>query len=133
MKRTAGLSFVCLAAVSLSGCVVAAAGAGAGGGIYFTSRGVESVVTASLDAASEATERAFEELDIRRTGVDIDDEDARRVYRGEPSDGGPDVTVTLESEESGAVKVEVTARRGPVTWDKDYAREILERIVAGAS
>jgi len=133
MNRTAALSFAGLTMVVASGCVVAAAGAGAGGGIYFTSRGVESVVTSSLEAASDATERAFDELDITRTGVDIDDEDARRVYRGEPADGGPDVTVTLEAQDSGSVKVGVTARRSAVTWDKDYARRVLERIVAGAS
>jgi hypothetical protein len=41
--------------------------------------------------------------------------------------------VTLETQDSGSVKVEVTARRSAVTWDKDYARRVLERIVAGAS
>jgi len=132
-QRIAGLLFVSLLPLGASACVVAAAGAGAGGGIYLTSRGVESVVAQPLAAVSEATERAFEALEIRRTGVEIDDEDDRRVYRGEPIDGGPDVTVTLETEDSGSVKVEVTARRGPVTWDKDYARTVLERIVSEAS
>lgn len=133
MNRAAGHLFAGVTMIAASGCVVAAAGAGAGGGIYLTSRGVESIVTSSLEEASDATERAFDELDITRTGVDIDDEDARRVYRGEPADGGPDVTVTLETQDSGSVKVEVTARRSAVTWDKDYARRVLERIVAGAS
>ena len=133
MRRTGMLVLGGVLTAPISACVVAAAGAGAGGGVYLTTRGVESIVTASLDEVSNSTERAFDALDIDRTGVEIDDEDERRVYRGEPSGGGPDITVTLRTEDSGAVKVEVTARRGPVTWDKEYARTILERIVSGAS
>ncbi len=114
--------------VSISGCIVAAAGAGAGGGIYFTSRGVESVVPQPLDRVAAATDRAFESLGIQKTGLDIDDRRERRVYRGEP-----DVTVTLAAEESGSTRVEVTARTSAVTWDKEYARSVIERIAEEAS
>ena len=53
------------AALLLAGCVVAAAGAGAGGGIYFTQRGVESVVPATVDRAAAATATAFDQLKVR--------------------------------------------------------------------
>lgn len=131
-RRRAGLVGALSAVLLGTGCVVAGAGAGAGGAVYLTSRGVESVITAPLSDVAAATERAFEELDIRRTGLEIDDEDERRVYRGEPAEGEPDVTVTLETEESGSTKVEVTARTSVVTWDKDYARRVIERIVEEA-
>ncbi|MGH7540036.1 MAG: DUF3568 family protein [Gemmatimonadota bacterium] len=124
-----GAALAALAALGAGGCVVAGAGAGAGGAVYLTSRGVESVITAPLASVASATERAFADLEIRRTGLEIDDEDGSRVYRGEPEEGDPDVTVTLESEESGSTKVEVTARTSVVTWDKEYARRVIERIV----
>src|SRR5437773_10892762 len=49
------------AAALLAGCMVAAAGAGAGGGIYFTQRGVESVVPATVERAAAATATAFDQ------------------------------------------------------------------------
>ena len=125
--------FALLLATCTSGCVVAAAGAGAGGGIYLTSRGVESVLVQPIAAVADATERAFEALEIERTGLEIDDENERRVYRGEPAAGEPDVTVRLETEPSGSTKVDVTARTSAVTWDQDYARAVLERITEEVS
>src|SRR5881628_969981 len=58
---------VSAAALLLAGCMVAAAGAGAGGGIYFTQRGVESVVPATVDRAAAATATAFDQLKVRQT------------------------------------------------------------------
>src|SRR5207253_5259180 len=60
------------AAALLAGCMVAAAGAGAGGGIYFTQRGVESVVPATLDRAAAATATAFEQLKVRQTKSQVE-------------------------------------------------------------
>ncbi len=93
-----GLSF------AAAGCVVAAAGAGAGGGIYFTKRGVESVVPASVERAFAATTRAFEHFKIRQTKLKAEDED-----KDEDQDEG---------------------EKRPVTWDKDFARAVLEKVVA---
>ena len=134
MTRLPSLALSAIAlSFALSGCVLAAAGAGAGGGIYLTCRGVESVIPAPLDDVASATERTFAALEIRRTGLEIDDEDDRRIYRGEPREGDPDVTVVLETEDSGSTHVEVIARTSAVTWDKDYARTVIERIVEEAS
>jgi hypothetical protein len=38
------------------------------------------------------------------------------------------VTVQIKREDE-STKVEVTARTGTVTWDKDYAKMVLEKIV----
>lgn len=129
MTRRIPIPAVAFVAVATCGCVVAAAGAGAGGGIYLTSRGVESVLASSVASVADAAEAAFRELGIERTGLEVDDERGRRVLRGEPESGEPDVTVTLEPEESGSTRVEVTARTSVVTWDKDYARTVIEKIV----
>jgi len=133
MKRTAIGLFVAITAVSTSGCILAAAGAGAGSGVYLTSRGVESVIPSSIDLVASATERAFTGLGIERTGLEVDDEKNRRIYRGTGADGDTDVVVTLASEKSGSTKVEVTARKSAVKWDKDYASSIVERIAEEAS
>ena len=59
------------------------------------------------------------ELGIERTGLEIDDEDSRRVYRGEPSDDGRNNRRLLEllgdrpPEERGARFVCVLAVAGP--------------------
>lgn len=134
MKRGSILSLT-VAALTLgaAGCVVAAAGAGAGGGIYLTSRGVESVIAHPVADVARAAEAAFGELGIERTGLEVDDERGRRVLRGEPEGGEPDVTVSLQPEGDGSTRVEVTARTSVVTWDKDYARTVIEKIVELAS
>src|SRR5206468_10947469 len=75
MRRT-GTTLRTWAAVSaaalLPGCMVAAAGAGAGGGIYFTQRGVESVVPATVERAAAATATAFDQLKGRRTNSQVE-------------------------------------------------------------
>ncbi len=127
-----GLSF------AAAGCVVAAAGAGAGGGIYFTKRGVESVVPVGVERTFEASKRAFDHFKIRQTKLKAEDEDQdedkdkdegeKRELGGETKDRT--VTVTLHSEGKGSTKVRVVARKSAVTWDKDFARAVLEKIVA---
>jgi len=120
---------VAFAPALVSGCVLFAAGAGAGGAIYLTDRGVESVVAAAVDATFAATEQAFEELDIERTSYTVEDDGAKRRLEGRSETRDADVTVQMERSEGGNVRVHVTARTGPVTWDKDFAREILARVI----
>jgi hypothetical protein len=129
--RVSRLKSILVLPVTLSawGCVLAAAGAGAGTAILLTNQGVESIVAASMDTASSATEIGFEELAIERTGLEIDDAANRKVYRGSPAESDRVVTVTLTGQESGNTKIEVTARTSALTWDKDYARDVLEKIV----
>ena len=132
--RTSALRLRLWAAAALgfaaAGCVVAAAGAGAGGGIYFVERGVESVVPASVDRAAQATQQAFDALAIRRTKASSEQDGGgeKREIAGAATDR--DVTVTLKSESNTSTRVQVVARKSAVTWDKDFARAILEKIVA---
>src|SRR6266567_2482204 len=108
-------------ALLLAGCMLAAAGAGAGGGIYFTQRGVESVVPASVDRAAAATARAFEELKIRQTKATTEQADnggQKREIDGTGADR--DISVTITSE-GNTTRVQVVAKKSAVTWDKDFA------------
>jgi predicted component of viral defense system (DUF524 family) len=52
---------------------------------------------------------------------------AKRELKGKTGD--LDVTVQMEQQDSATTKVEVYARKNLAEWDKDYAREVLGRIV----
>ncbi len=121
---------VAVVVLTSTGCFLAAAGAGAGGGIYFTQRGVESVVAAPVERASAATEQTFRQLGIRQTKTAAEQEGGqdKREIGGATTDR--EVTVTLTSAAQGSTRVQVVARKSAVTWDKDFARTILEKIVA---
>ncbi len=120
-----------IAGVGLSGCAAAAAGMGAGAAIYVTDRGVESVVAAPIDKTYEAARKAFQEFGIteNKTGTEQKDGVETRSLSGKTSDR--DVDISLKSEGPGT-KVEIVAKKSAVTWDKDFAREILNRIVEKA-
>ena len=121
---------VAVGVLTSTGCFHAAAGAGAGGGIYFTQRGVESVVAAPVERASAATEQTFRQLGIRQTKTAAEQEGGqdKREIAGATTDR--EITVTLTSAAQGSTRVQVVARKSAVTWDKDFARTILEKIVA---
>lgn len=127
--KRAGLAVCGLAVLVMAGCIVAAAGAGAGGGIYYSGRGVESIVTTPVDRTYSAAEQAFAQLGIRQTKTSTEQAGAsdRREINGASADR--EVTVTLLTEGTGT-KIQVVARKSAVTWDKDFARTILARIVA---
>jgi Protein of unknown function (DUF3568) len=118
------------AVLLLAGCVVAAAGAGVGGGIYFTQRGVESVVPVTVERATTATSQAFGQLNIRQTKSRAEQGDEGEKREIEGTAGDRDVSVTLQVEGKNATRVQVVAKRTAVTWDKDFARSVLDKIVA---
>lgn len=127
-RRTGVLTGAALAGALLSGCFLAAAGAGAGGAIYLTSQGAESLVGADVEKAFTATEGAFRFFELQRTELKVEGDGEKRQIKGKPQSGDPEVTVNLERRSGSSTNVEVTARTGPVTWDKDYARRVVEKI-----
>lgn len=120
---------VLAAAAAASGCLVAGAGAGAGGAVYFTSRGVESVVTAPVETVAGATDEAFRHFRIQRTELRVEGDGARQEFRGREPEEDREITVSLRRQAESSTRVEVTARTGLVTWDKEYARQVIEKIV----
>lgn len=116
----------------LGGCLLAAAGAGAGGGIYFTERGVESVVPVSMDRAASATRQALDELKFQSTKSATEQRKDGEQREIDGTAGGRDVTVTLKAQGTNSTRVQVVARTSPVTWDKDFARTLVDKIVAHA-
>ena len=112
------------------GCVAAAVGAGAGiaGTAYFTSRGVKSVVKGSVPNLASRTRVVMAQMDIPLSATKSEKEGTKREFQG--TSGNLDVTVTLERNDGQTTTVEVDARRNLVSWDKDFAKSLLDRIIA---
>ncbi len=113
-------------AVSAAGCVAAAA-AGAASAVYATTRGVESLVNGSIEGVAARAQAVMRELGIAEEGSSTDDGGAKREFKGKQGD--LDVTIQLQQQDAATTKVEVYARKNLAEWDKDYARDVLERIV----
>jgi hypothetical protein len=116
-----------LLALSSSACVAAAAGAGAAGAIYLTSRGAESVVEGSVDDLAGRAKAVMGEMQIVADAESTKEGGDKREFKGKKGD--LDVTVKLERQSPTSTKVEVTAQKNLAEWDKDYAQQILQRIV----
>jgi hypothetical protein len=124
MRRN--LLFLLAIALPSTGCLAAAA-AGAAGGIYLTSRGAESVIEAPVDELAGRAETVMSEMGIVKDGESTSDQGQRHVLKGKQGD--LDITIDIEKDSESTAKVEVTARKNLAEWDKDYAKEVLSRIV----
>ncbi len=112
----------------LSACVAAAAaGAGAGGALYVTSRGAESIVDGSVERVDGVVRDTFDDLGISIEGTQTEAGGAKREVTGKKGD--LDVTAHFERQTTSTTKIEVTARKNVAEWDKDYAKQVLGRIV----
>lgn len=108
-------------------CLFAAAGAGAAGGVYLTTRGAESVVEGTVPFLAQRTESILAERSIVLDETATKSGGDEREYKGKTGD--LDVTVKLKREDPSHTKIEVTARRNLAEWDKKYAQELLARII----
>ena len=115
--------------VGAAGCAAAAA-AGAAGAIYATTRGVESLVASPIDRVVADAESVMKSMGIVQDATSSEKGGAKRELKGKHGD--LDVTVQMEQQDSATTKVEVSARKNLAEWDKDYARQVLERIVKAA-
>lgn len=125
------LMFTCCSLASLGGCVAAAAGAGAAGAIYIIDRGAETSLLATPPVVEASTKRVFAAMGITETKTSTTQEGGgeKRLVEGTMTDR--DISVNIETAGTGS-KVVVIARKSRVTWDKDLAKQILEKIVEGA-
>ena len=109
-----------------TGCLAAAA-AGAAGGVYATTRGAQSVVEGSVDQIAGRAETVMSEMGIVKQGESTDNQGDKRVLKGTKDQ--LDVTININRESATTAKVDVTARKNLAEWDKDYAKEVVSRIV----
>jgi hypothetical protein len=111
----------------VTGCVAAAAAAGAGAGIYLTTRGAESLVESSVDEVAARAQAVMREEGIVQDASNSEQGGDKRELKGKKGD--LDVTIELEREGGTTTRVEVTARKNLAEWDKEYAQQLLSRIV----
>jgi hypothetical protein len=116
-------------ALPAAGCAAAAAGAAAGaaGGVYLTSRGAQSEVDGSIDQVATRTQSVMKDLEIVAGTTTSSDAGQKRQFKG--TKGDLDVTISLESRRSSTTHVEVTARKNFAEWDKNFAQDVVTRIV----
>lgn len=111
----------------MAGCMAAAAAAGAGAGIYLTTRGAESTVEGSIDDVAARTRAVLNDEGIVLDESNLEKGGDKREFKGKKGD--LDVTVELERKGSNTTRVEASARENLAEWDKEYAQELLSKIV----
>lgn len=119
--------FLAASPLAAGGCFLVAAGAGAAGAIAYTNRGATSVVGGSVDQVFDRTGAAFQQAGITETGRSTEDSGRQRKLVG--TRGEYEVTAELSRATDSTTKVEITARKSAVEYDRELAREILNRIV----
>jgi len=117
---------VLLVALPATGCLAAAA-AGAGAGIYLTSRGAESLIDGPIDQVASRARTVMNEEGIVPDASSTENGGENREIKGKKGD--LDVTIQMEQKSDKTTRVEVTARKNLAEWDKDYAQQVLQRIV----
>jgi hypothetical protein len=127
MRRN--LLFLLAVALPSTGCLAAAA-AGAAGGVYLTTRGAESVVEGSVDQIAGRAEAVMSDMGIVKQGESTEDQGDKQVLKGTKDQ--LDITISIDRESPTTAKVEVTARENLAEWDKEYAKDVLSRIVEKA-
>ncbi|HEX3235463.1 MAG TPA: hypothetical protein VHR41_14790 [Gemmatimonadales bacterium] len=116
-------------AMPAAGCAAAAVGAAAGaaGGVYLTTRGAQSLVDASIDQTAARTQSVMKDFGIVPDASSSSNAGEKREFKGKKGD--LDVTVTLESRGASSTHVEATARKNLAEWDKNFAQDLVTRIV----
>jgi hypothetical protein len=117
--------------VSLSaggGCAAAVVGAGAAvGAVAYTNRGAKGTANGAVANVGRQTQAIFNEMGIQMTASATKNSGAEQELRGITP--GKEVTVHIRRAAPDVSEVEVQAREGTLTWNKEYARNILTRIV----
>ena len=109
------------------GCFLVAAGAGAAGAIAYTNRGATSVVAGTVDQAFNRAVVAFQQAGITETGRSTENSGRLRKLIGKK--GEVEVTAELNWETESTTKVEITAKENAVEYDKELAKNVLDRIL----
>jgi hypothetical protein len=130
MKRFAVIPLCASLTVAsvLSGCAAAVlGGAGAAGGIAYTDRGAKGEVKGNVDQVNQAAQSALQSMNIQVTGNEMKNSGQERTLAGKS--GQAAVTVNMTQAGTNTTHVEVIAKEETFKWNKDYAKEILAKIV----
>jgi hypothetical protein len=115
---------------TLSGCLLAAAGAagaGAAAGVYLSDRGATALVEGPIADAENRARAVMRELGITVTETRATSDGSRKEFRGTTAE--LDVAVALEARSAVSTQVTATAKRSTVEFDRAYAERLVQRIV----
>lgn len=111
----------------LTGCIVAGAAAGAAGAVAYSDRGAKSEVAVSVDSLVRLVEATFSSMDIavtERTRKEDGTEQHLKAKSGEM-----EINVDVNQDQPPTSKILITAHKNVVGYDRDYARDILKKIL----
>jgi hypothetical protein len=126
--RSLGLRAALMLAVAFSttGCLAAAAAAGAGAAIGYSERGAKSDVSAPLATVVANARAVLGEMGYTLGANGVQGNNTTVVG----TRGDMRVTVDIEGENNGTTsEVYVFAREGQLDWNRDLSRDILTRIM----
>ena len=112
----------------LGGCAAVAAGAGAAAAIAYSERGVSSKVEGSPAQVFQRSQAVFRDLGITETGHEMGETGTEHELKGRRGD--LEITVDMHRENDTLTSVDVYAQKSAVEFDRDYARQVLEAIIA---
>ena len=131
-KKYYALCLLLLAASvsEFTGCAAAVVGvaAGAGGGIAFSDRGAKSEVKGTVQEVDVRARDVLKNMNIQVTESSTKDLGKEKDISGKS--GKADVNVEMTSTGPNLTHVEVIVREELLKWNKDYAKDILSKIVA---
>ena len=126
--RTLALRLVLAASPFVAGgCFLVAAGAGAAGAIAYTNRGATSNIAGTVDQVFDRTVTAFQATGVAETGRSTANNGEQRKLVG--TKGEYEVTAEINRSNETTSKVEVTAKKSAVEYDKELAKDVLNRIL----
>jgi hypothetical protein len=132
MDKRKWTRWILLAAVTaLSALGAACVTTGSTGGYSLTaSGGVGSTIDKPIDQVAASVKATFDAQGIEVTETSNKTEGDKRDIKGKKGD--LDVHVELSYNGANSTKADVTVRKNVVTYDKDYAHQLMDLIVKGS-
>ena len=93
----------------------------------YTNRGATSVVAGNVNQVFDRSVTAFQQAGITETGGSTENSGEQRKLIG--TKGEYEVTAELNRSTDSTTKVEVTAKKSAVEYDKEIAKDVLNRIL----
>ena len=126
-KRVLVFTLIVGLSVTITGCIVAGAAAGAAGAAAYTDRGAKSEVAVSVDSLAHVVESTFASMNISVTERSRKEDGSEQHLKGKT--GETEINVDINQDQPPTTKIQITAHKNVVDYDKDYARDILKRIL----
>jgi hypothetical protein len=98
-------------------------------GVYMTDQGAESLVKSTVDEVYDGSQEALNDMGIRIKDSGMTPDGKVRTILAEKDDTDVLVKMAQSGDSVDQTKVEVIAQKGAETWDKDYARKVMQEII----